>query len=77
MNSTKKKFVSVVIPCYNEEAILQGNVNRVIGFLESKAEKYSWEIVLVNDGSKDNTGKIADELARQRAEVGYPSPGKS
>jgi glycosyltransferase involved in cell wall biosynthesis len=69
MNSTKKKFVSVVIPCYNEEAILQRNVNRVIGFLESTAEKYSWEIVLVNDGSKDNTGKIADELARQRAEV--------
>ena len=62
MDSTKKKFVSVVIPCYNEEAILQCNVNKVISFLESKSEKYSWEIVLVNDGSKDSTGKIADEL---------------
>lgn len=69
MDSTKKKFVSVVIPCYNEEAILQCNVNKVINFLESRSEKYSWEIVLVNDGSKDNTGKIADELARQRSEV--------
>jgi glycosyltransferase involved in cell wall biosynthesis len=69
MDATKKKFVSVVIPCYNEEAILECNVNKVISFLESKNEKYLWEIVLVNDGSKDNTGKIADELARQRAEV--------
>jgi len=69
MDSTKKKFVSVVIPCYNEEAILQCNVDKVISFLESKSEKYSWEIVLVNDGSKDSTGKIADELARQRDEV--------
>ncbi len=69
MDSTKKKFVSVVIPCYNEEAILQCNVNKVISFLEGKSEKYSWEIVLVNDGSKDSTGKIADELARQRTEV--------
>jgi glycosyltransferase involved in cell wall biosynthesis len=69
MDSTPKKFVSVVIPCYNEEAILQCNGNKVISFLESKADKYSWEIVLVNDGSKDNTGKIADELARQRKEV--------
>src|SRR4029078_4701940 len=69
MDSTKKKFVSVVIPCYNEEAILQCNVNKVINFLESKSEKYSWEIVLVNDGSKDNTGKIADELAKKRSDV--------
>jgi len=69
MESTKKTFVSVVIPCYNEEAILQCNVNKVIGFLESKSEKYTWEVVLVNDGSKDNTGKIADELARQRSEI--------
>lgn len=69
MDSTKKKFVSVVIPCYNEEAILQCNVNKVISFLDSKSEKYSWEIILVNDGSKDSTGKIADELARQRTEV--------
>ena len=69
MESTKKTFVSVVIPCYNEEAILQCNVNKVIDFLESKSEKYTWEVVLVNDGSKDNTGKLADELARQRSEV--------
>ena len=69
MDSTKKTFISVVIPCYNEEAILQCNVNRVVDFLESKSEKYSWEIVLVNDGSKDSTGKIADEIARQRNEV--------
>src|SRR6476660_2392180 len=69
MDSPKKVFVSVVIPCYNEEAILESNVNRVISFLETKADKYQWEIVLVNDGSKDNTGKIADEFARRRSDV--------
>lgn len=69
MDPAKKHFVSVVVPCYNEEAILQNNLKRVIDFLDSRREKHSWEIVLVDDGSKDNTGKIADEFARQRSNV--------
>jgi len=69
MDPAKKRFVSVVVPCYNEEAILQNNLKRVIDFLESRSEKHSWEIVLVDDGSKDHTGKIADEFARQISNV--------
>jgi glycosyltransferase involved in cell wall biosynthesis len=69
MDDVQKPFVSVVIPCYNEEAILQANVNRVIEFLEGKRHKYLWEIILVDDGSKDNTGKIADEFACKRSDV--------
>lgn len=63
MAAVNKHFLSVVIPCYNEEAILSNNLNCIIQFLVSKNEKYSWEIVLVNDGSKDKTGIIADEFA--------------
>ncbi|MGH2563533.1 MAG: glycosyltransferase family 2 protein [Ginsengibacter sp.] len=58
-----KPFVTIVLPCYNEEAILETNINVIIQYLESKSEKYKWEILIINDGSKDNTGKIADELA--------------
>lgn len=58
-----KPFVSIVLPCYNEEAILQVNLDAIIKYLESKNEKYQWEIVIINDGSKDQTGKIADRLA--------------
>jgi len=69
MDDVQKPYVTVVIPCYNEEAILQANVNRVIEFLENKRQKYLWEIILVDDGSKDNTGKIADEFASKRSDV--------
>src|SRR6185369_1027889 len=69
MDDVQKPFVSIVVPCFNEEAILQSNVNRIIEFLESKNYKYLWELVLVNDGSKDDTGKIADDLARRRTNV--------
>src|SRR5450432_2095408 len=52
MNSADTPFISIVVPCYNEEAILPGNLTTII-----------------NDGSKDKTGKIADEFANQRHEI--------
>ena len=60
-----KLFVSVIIPCYNEEAILDQNLTTIIKYLESISSKYSWEIIVVNDGSKDNTGLIASEFAQR------------
>ena len=65
----KKPFVSIVLPCYNEEAILKNNIDTIISYLCSKNEKYQWEIVIINDGSKDNTGKIANELERQNEQI--------
>jgi glycosyltransferase involved in cell wall biosynthesis len=69
MNITEKPFISIVLPCYNEEAILPVNLNTVISYLESKNHKYKWEILIVNDGSKDKTGEIADEYAKRRPEI--------
>jgi glycosyltransferase involved in cell wall biosynthesis len=65
MDSLKKPFISVVLPCYNEEAILETNLNTIISYLTSKADRYKWEIVLINDGSKDKTGEIANQFENQ------------
>jgi len=65
----EKPFLSIVVPCYNEEAILPGNLKVIIDFLESRANKYTWEIVIVNDGSKDTTGEIADNFANRKKEI--------
>jgi glycosyltransferase involved in cell wall biosynthesis len=53
--------LSVFLPCHNEE----GNVERVVSALESELSKISvqHEIVVVDDGSRDRTGQIADQLA--------------
>ncbi|MBA3283725.1 MAG: glycosyltransferase family 2 protein, partial [Nitrosopumilus sp.] len=69
MNSIDKTFISIVVPCYNEEAILSINLTTIINYLESKNHKFRWEIIIINDGSKDKTGKIADEFADQRHEI--------
>lgn len=65
MGSNDKTFVSVILPCYNEEAILENNFNIIRDFLRSKQLKYDWEILIINDGSRDSTGSIADELEKK------------
>ncbi|MDY0100880.1 MAG: glycosyltransferase [Bacilli bacterium] len=57
----KFKKLSIVIPCYNEGNKIVDNLNNhIIPFLEDK--KLSYEIILVNDGSKDNTKEIFQNL---------------
>ncbi len=69
MPTNNVPYISIILPCYNEEAILQVNLNVIIKYLESKNEKYKWEIVIINDGSKDKTGIIADEYERQNGNI--------
>lgn len=57
--------LSVILPCYNEEAILPKNMNTVIDYLRAKEDKYIWEIIIVNDGSKDKTAEIADSFEKE------------
>lgn len=58
---------SVFFPCYNEEA----NVERTTLAALKAARRISqdFEIIIVNDGSKDRTGEIAERLAREHPEV--------
>jgi glycosyltransferase involved in cell wall biosynthesis len=65
----EKTFVSIVIPCYNEEAILPGNLDVIISYMKEREAKFRWEIVIINDGSKDKTGEIADSFAEQYAQI--------
>jgi len=53
----KNPLVSVVIPCYNYAEYLPDAVNSVIN------QTYkNWEIIIVNDGSEDNTAEVASQL---------------
>lgn len=61
--------ISVVLPCYNEEAILNENLNTIISYLNSKSKKYNWEIIIINDGSKDKTGEIAEKFAENENRI--------
>ena len=45
--------LSVIIPCYNEENRFKEGFSHYISYL--KKQKYSWELILINDGSTDGT----------------------
>lgn len=64
----KKLSVTIVIPIHNEEAILAQNVREMIKRL--KAFRYfSWDMILVENGSKDKTADIAHLLSEEFEEV--------
>jgi glycosyltransferase involved in cell wall biosynthesis len=54
---TYKFDVSVIIPVFNEEKSISGVVSKIQRILEK--EKFSYEIIVVNDGSQDNTNQQA------------------
>ncbi|MEI8067701.1 MAG: glycosyltransferase [Candidatus Shapirobacteria bacterium] len=56
------KSISIIIPCYNEENNLKNGVlNEVYDFL--KDQKYTWEVVICNDESTDNSLKLVQDFA--------------
>lgn len=58
------KKISVVIPMYYEEEVAQECYNRTSKVLQN-LNKYEYEIIFVNDGSKDKTLEILESIAKQ------------
>ena len=59
--------LSVFLPCYNEEANLEKTYKNVKGNLERNVSRH--EIIIVDDGSRDKTGEIADRIAKKDRSV--------
>ena len=78
--SDLKPRVSIVIPVYNEEAILESAVKDLL----DRLSRFDWpfELILAENGSKDRTVGLAEELAARFPEVqtfslGEPNYGKA
>lgn len=59
--SSKLSSISFFCPAYNDAGNLPDLIPTVVRFLGAHAEKF--EIVIIDDGAKDRTGAVADELA--------------
>ena len=64
------KKISIIIPAYNEEEslpLLYDRLSKVI----SNLKNYEFELLFINDGSKDNTLKIIKELREKDSKISY------
>jgi glycosyltransferase involved in cell wall biosynthesis len=61
-----RPMISLVTPAYNEAAIVQKNLATICRYMETLEKEYRWELIFVNDGSQDETGRLAEKFAETR-----------
>jgi glycosyltransferase involved in cell wall biosynthesis len=64
-----RPLISLVTPAYNEAAILEENLTLLCQHMAQLEDDYRWEIVVVNDGSRDDTARLADAFAHRVPQV--------
>ncbi|MCI7804311.1 MAG: glycosyltransferase family 2 protein [Oscillospiraceae bacterium] len=70
------KLISVIVPCYNEQEVLPlyyDEMNKIMAQMKSEHDDIEFELLFINDGSKDNTLKMLRELSEKDKRVRYIS----
>lgn len=61
--------LSIIIPGYNEAAVLEDNLTLLYHYMEGLSQQFDWELIVVNDGSRDETGLLAEAFAATHPRV--------
>lgn len=65
---SQKKLISWVMPCFNEEEVIHSTLDRIIKVSHSMND-YSWELIIVDDGSKDQTSDLIKKFNRRKIDI--------
>lgn len=63
MEESSKKLVTILVPAYNEQDVLNLLYDRLKAIMNENS-KYDFEVLFVNDGSRDNTLKVMSDLRK-------------
>jgi dolichyl-phosphate beta-glucosyltransferase len=67
--------LSLVIPVYNAGNHIRENLETVVGYL--KTQGFPWELIVVDDGSGDETPRILSEMRKIHPEIKTPANGRN
>ncbi len=81
MSDNKRLTVDLCLPVYNEAAILASNVQRIVDFIQTNQLAVDCRLVILVNGSTDQSAQIAQELSQRWPELvsyrDYKAAGKS
>lgn len=63
------KLISVVIPCFNEEENVKAMSDAVINIFTDKLKNYDYDIIFIDNDSKDNTRNILRKLCNENKKI--------
>lgn len=65
----KKQKLSIVVPCYNEEKVIDVFYERVMEVTKKIEKNYDYELVFIDDGSKDKTFELLKQLRNKNDHI--------
>ncbi|XP_027110994.1 uncharacterized protein [Coffea arabica] len=63
-----EKYISLIVPAYNEENRLAGTLDETLNYLQQRAAKdksFTYEVIIVDDGSADGTTRVAFDYVKR------------
>lgn len=63
------KKISVLIPCYNEEENVVPIANAIVEEMDKNLSDYDYEIVFIDNDSKDNTRPLLREICKRNPKI--------
>ncbi len=67
-------YLSLIIPVYNEEKIINHTLKEVLKYLSKKP--FSWEVIVVDDGSNDLSSKIVEDFKKKKVKLVKQTPNQ-
>ena len=67
----EKKSLEIVVPIYNEDKELEGNITKLHSFLARNFRDIKWRITIADNASTDNSLQIAKRLSHRKAGIDY------